>query len=230
MVHFRPPPKLLSIDYSKLRMTQQSSYLCLTAHHAPQVLAFLKRELPSIKSLVDGTAHIGCDTLNFAIAYPKASITAIDIDAVAISHLDYNLRIFFKYPYQLSRFTLIRDDFLKIIRTTSTPSSIFPVDLIYLDCPWGGPDYYKKQRLLLYLSETPLHVIVNEIFTRKLCTYVLLKVPKNFDVIEFTSHLLPCNSSMNERGRCIKFFSVFKMNNRIAFTLILISRDGVYHE
>ena len=213
MVYFVPPPKPpQSIDYTLLRVTQQSCYLCLTAHHVPQVSSFLQRELPTVKTIIDGTAHIGCDTLNFALVYPSAAITAIDIDPVAFECLESNIKTFFRYEFQFARFTLLRDDFLRVIRAPDFK----PVDLIYLDPPWGGPDYYKKQRLMLYLSEIPIFAIINEIFARNLTTYVLLKVPKNFDVVEFTSQL--------SFGNWIKFFSVLKINNRIAFTLLLIKR------
>lgn len=213
MVHFTPPPRLQSIDYTLLRVTQQSCYLCLTAHHAPQVSSFLHQELPDVHTIVDGTAHIGCDTLNFAIVYPNAQITAIDIDVTAFECLESNIKTFFPHEYQQARFSLVRDDFLKVIRTPE----LKPVDLVYLDPPWGGPDYYKKQRLMLYLSDVPIFTVINEIFTRQLCKYVLLKVPKNFDVIEFTSQISFRN--------WIKFFSVLKINNRIAFTLLLIKRS-----
>lgn len=222
MVHFYPPPRLLSIDYAILEVTPQSSYSCLTAYHAPQVSSFLKRELPDLKSIIDGTAHIGCDVLNFAITYPRAHITAIEIDSKATSCLKQNIKAFFRFEYQQQRFTVINCDVVDFLKGNreigrSLTDFSFPVDLIYLDIPWGGPDYYKKQRLMLFLSEIPVFTIVNEIFAHNLTTYVLLKVPKNFDVIEFTSQLAFSN--------WIKFFSVLKVNNRIAFTLLLIKRS-----
>lgn len=212
MVYFILPPKPpKTIDYEKLRVTPQSCYLCLTAYHAPQVSAFLLSELPSLKTIVDGTAHVGCDTLNFAITYPKASIIAIDVDVTAYQCLEANIATFYPYIFQRARFTLIKDDFIRLIRQPELSS----VDLIYLDPPWGGTDYYKKQHLMLFLSGVPIYAVINEIFSRCLTRHVLLKVPKNFDVIEFTSRLSSIHS--------IKFFSVLKTNNRIAFTLLLIS-------
>lgn len=207
----------------------------MTAHHAPQVASFLQRELPPsiIRTIIDGTAHIGCDTLNFALAYPKAHITAVDIDSLSFGCLDLNIKTFFRYEFQREQFTLVKDDFLNVVKTfgedesrASIPHAVVSpqrrVDLVYLDPPWGGPDYYKKQRLMLYLSDIPVYSIVDDIFSRNVSDKVLLKVPKNFDVIEFAGHLSGKNRAYSYH---IKFFSVLKVNNRVAFTLLLIIKE-----
>lgn len=212
MIEQSPPIKPRTVDYNLLRVTHQSCFLCLSPHHAPQVSSFLKRELPNVKSIIDGTAHIGCDTLNFGLTYPEAQITAIDIDPQAFTCLDQNVKTVFNLEGEQARFKLLQEDFVVAMRTFP-----LPVDLIYLDPPWGGPEYYKKQRLMLYLSDLPIYVIINDLFAKKASTYILLKVPKNFDVIEFTNHL--------SFSPWIKFFNVLKPNNRIAFSLLLIKQE-----
>ena len=52
-------------------------------------------------------------------------------------------------------------------------------DVIFIDPPWGGPEYKTLTRVKLYLSGLPLHAVCQKIYQ---CThYIVLKVPVNFD-------------------------------------------------
>ena len=54
-------------------------------------------------------------------------------------------------------------------------------DVIFIDAPWGGPLYYKKNHLDLYLGDHNLVDIVKIIYDNKYSKICILKVPNNFN-------------------------------------------------
>ena len=52
-------------------------------------------------------------------------------------------------------------------------------DIIVLDPPWGGPNYFKQYNIKLYLNNIDIGIISNFLFSK--CKILILKVPFNFD-------------------------------------------------
>jgi hypothetical protein len=70
--------------------------------------------------------------------------------------------------YELNNVTLHHGDSTKLFNKD--------VDVVYLDAPWGGPDYKEKTKLDLYLGSER----VDE-FVSKLNADVFMKVPNNYN-------------------------------------------------
>jgi 16S rRNA G966 N2-methylase RsmD len=56
-------------------------------------------------------------------------------------------------------------------------------DLIFIDPPWGGPDYKNKDSIDLYLSDTELSEVCEHI--KDNTQFIGIKVPVNFNEISF---------------------------------------------
>jgi 16S rRNA G966 N2-methylase RsmD len=56
-------------------------------------------------------------------------------------------------------------------------------DAIFIDPPWGGPEYKTLDKVQLYLSGLPLHQVCKNIY--KYTDYIIIKVPVNFDEVQF---------------------------------------------
>ena len=76
--------------------------------------------------------------------------------------------------------------------------------VVFLDPPWGGPDYRKHARLMLYLDDVPLHKIVNRLIDS--AKLIVLKVPFNFD---FPTFLPQINLIKCTIRRFPKYFVLF---------------------
>lgn len=120
--------------------------------------------------IVDGTCHIGSDSLNFAATFPKAKIVAVDIDPQAIECLKINI----KKANKEDVFEIVEHDFEGWMERAQLKA-----DLYYLDPPWGD-NYHSQRELPLLLGEKLVENIINRIFELNLTTKVLLKVPRNF--------------------------------------------------
>ena len=54
-------------------------------------------------------------------------------------------------------------------------------DLVYMDPPWGGENYYKEKNLKMYFGSTEVHDFINnELYKRT--NYVAIKGPSNFNL------------------------------------------------
>ncbi len=163
-----------------LKTLPASSYSSLLPYQSPQVEEILRRIHPEPpKVLVDATCHIGGDTLNFARMYPDAVIHAIDIDANAVACLRVNILRASKNE-AFGKVTVICADCTKYI-----PEARIAADMYYIDPPWYGPSYAKRNEVFLFLGGENVVVLVNKILELGLSRSVLLKVPRNFAYADF---------------------------------------------
>jgi hypothetical protein len=125
-------------------------------------------------TVTDAMACIGGDTLAFSKVYKN--INAIELDKTRFEYLKHNMSLF-----NCTNITYYNDDYLKIIKTLKQ-------DVIYIDPPWGGPDYKTKKSIKIKIGEKKLEEICDEIINEKLCKLLVLKLPYNYDLSELKFH------------------------------------------
>lgn len=129
-------------------------------------------------TILDGTANIGSDTIRWA--QHAKHVHAIEIDPTNFKALENNIKV-----YQLDNVTLHQGDTTKLYYR-------WPHDILYLDPPWGGPDYLEKESLDLSLGETPLtHLLSQVIKQKRPPKFIVLKLPKNFNFTPLHNILPP---------------------------------------
>jgi hypothetical protein len=72
---------------------------------------------------------------------------------------------------------------VKLHQGDSTKLFNWKTDVLYIDAPWGGPDYKKHAELDLYLGDKRVDEFVKEVKDK--ATYVFLKVPRNYKFDRF---------------------------------------------
>ncbi len=164
--------KFKTIDYSNFKIVDSSIYSCLR----PNVISSVNEvfmSLGDIKTIIDGTANIGCDTVNLANLF-AANIVAIEKDKKTFDVLVDNIKSF---------------NLQDIIHPINDSYENYnkPADLVYLDPPWGGSDYKNKEGIDLYLSDIPIHMIIKR--TLLITKHVVLKVPINFNYNKFVKNI-----------------------------------------
>jgi 16S rRNA G966 N2-methylase RsmD len=188
-----------NILYNNLLMTNEGLYSITHAHYANQITNFIIQSLGSNKKsndliITDATANVGGNTLNFSKHFKH--VNAIELSKINCHVLKNNvLKV-----YNRENVNIICSDFLDIINNLKQ-------DIIFMDPPWGGPDYKKKENLILQLSNINISTIIDNIFKNKNASMVVIKVPSNID--------------LNEIIKTINFkkFEFFKIKN---YGLIII--------
>lgn len=162
----------LTGDETGLVTLPTSNHLCLLPYQVPQVRKILGKIFHSAPpaTIIDGTCHIGSDSLNFSATFPNAKIIAIDIDPEAVQCLRANVEKAGRSAY----FEVVESDFEQWMERTQTRA-----DMYYLDPPWGD-NYHTQRELSLTLGGKPVEEVIKKIFELGLTKMVLLKVPRNF--------------------------------------------------
>jgi hypothetical protein len=164
----------------------ESESASLLPYQAPLVRRALKALIPGkVTAVVDATAHIGCDTLNFAGMYKDAKIWAIEVNKGAFECLENNTR-------ETTNVRAICADSVSILTDGKRMSEVGIVEpsFVYIDAYWpGGVDYWKAAEVTLTLSDQKMHDVVTAAL--KHTRVVILKVPFNFALKSFVDAVGP---------------------------------------
>jgi hypothetical protein len=125
----------------------------------------------STKTITDLTGNVGGDTILFGLHFKE--VHSIEIDADNFAALKNNVETF-----GLKNVKLHHGDSTKLFNWKS--------DVVYIDAPWGGPDYKNKSNLDLFVGDIRVDIFVKDILAREnRPDYVFLKVPRNYNFDRF---------------------------------------------
>lgn len=177
------------VDYSKFHtMGEESVYSCLMPTQIQEVQKILKDILNSaavtpitakLTCIIDGNAHIGCDTFHFAKLFPTIDIFAVEKHDITFQCLERNVARL-ELEQECKNVKVIQGDIQDIILKIGSPKS-----LLFLDPPWGGREYIKSSEVPLFISDEPVAIFIRKIFELELTGLVILKAPLNFSYEKF---------------------------------------------
>ncbi|KAL4109915.1 hypothetical protein PRIC1_001610 [Phytophthora ramorum] len=124
--------------------------------------------------VTDGTACVGGNVLSFCDFFTH--VNAIENDPTRVQMLRHNLQVL-----QKTNVKSIHANYLDVMLKLQQ-------DVVFLDPPWGGPEYKDLAKVDLFLGDLPLHEICTRLQGSAKC--IVLKVPSNFDGENF-SRLVP---------------------------------------
>lgn len=168
-------PYKKGVSYGKLKMTPEGEYSITKRSDGETLLKHMKSVLGTLsdKHITDLTGNVGGDTILFGIHFKK--VDSIELNPENYDALKNNVSTF-----GLSNVTLHHGDSTKLFN--------WKTDVLYIDAPWGGPDYKDKKELDLYLGENRIDEYVKEVLKRpNRPDYVFLKVPGNYNFNRFPS-------------------------------------------
>lgn len=199
-----------SPEYKLFSTTPESDYSSLLPYQIKQVNNIFKKVLgDKVNTIIDGTAHIGGDTINFAKLFPQAHIYACEVKQDTFNLLSSNIEAFCsKEKWDKNRFSLYCQDIVTMITENKLPDS----DILYLDPPWGGKTYKYEPEIHLNLSNIPIKDVLTKFFKNYKCSLVIVKTPSNvcrkdFDIPEIST----------------EFYNITTAKKHI-FTLVVLSR------
>jgi hypothetical protein len=178
------PPEVAN----RMQMDEIASFSVTEANFAD----IISRKILSLPGVVpsmvitDATSCVGGNAMSFG-RYFRA-VLAIELDSKRAQMLENNLSVCKNTPsfgFKAEYKTLCGsyEDLWPVL----VPKYNIKTDIVFFDPPWGGKDYKKLEKTELSLGSILMHDIVNNV--GRSCPFVVMKLPKNYDMNAFTRGL-----------------------------------------
>jgi len=156
-----------NIEIDKIIFTKESIYSSSRSRGSKRLIEIIKNHIVDTDiTITDATANIGTDTINLSSVFSK--INAIEISELNYYALQNNIKLF-NCDDKVT--TYLGDSNLVIKKLKQ--------DIIYVDAPWGGPEYKQTDNIKLYLGNVEIFDFYLENIDR--ATMFIFKVPINYD-------------------------------------------------
>jgi hypothetical protein len=160
-------PKKKGVDYDKLQMTEEGEYSITKRRDGEKLIQFMKEKVKNLKTktITDMTGNVGGDTILFGINFKNVDSYELKKDNFNV--LKNNVEVF-----GLKNVDLHYGDSTKAVPDITS-------DVVYIDAPWGGPEYKDKKELDLFLGKKRIDELIPILLEDS--EYVFLKVPGNYN-------------------------------------------------
>jgi hypothetical protein len=165
--------KKQNINYNYIKLAIDSIFSITKPNLTIKISNFIKKYLPSIDYIIDGTSNVGTTCIVFS--YYFKYIYAVEINENTFTCLTNNVNI-----YNRKNIKLINDDTIKLINNKDKLIEInFNIDTycLFLDPPWGGYHYKLNKNLNLFLSD----IDILDLILNSNIKYIVVKVPFNYN-------------------------------------------------
>lgn len=165
-------PYKKNVDFNKLKMSANSSYSITKPEDAKQIENIINNYGNKLV-ILDGTANVGGDTINFGLNDNVFKIISVEKNEETFNNLINNIEVYGlkKKVYPLNA------DITKVLDICTS----IPIDILFLDAPWGGPSYKYKNFLDLELSGIKLYNVIKKASKCGNIKNVIMKVPFNYN-------------------------------------------------
>ena len=156
----------------KIRFNGDSIYSVSSVTLSEQISKIIKNEFPNVKTIIDGSANVGGNTINFAKHFDNVISNEYDSDTFSLLQNNVN-------AFNLKNVVCYNQSILTldIPKTTNT--------CIFLDPPWGGI-YIKYMDVVdLYYGTTNVVDFISTTLSKH--SYWCMKVPPNFNFAKIYS-------------------------------------------
>lgn len=173
----------LSIQNKKiLKMTDKGLYSISKYYDAQwisnHILDFLNNQgIDPLKiNIIDGTAGIGGNSINFSKYFSK--ILSIEINNIHYEVLKNNID-----ALNIKNVKIYNANFLNILDIINLESNIF-----FFDPPWGGNCYKNFKYFNLKIGKLDINDVVNILYEKNM-KYIILKAPNNLNLSSLYSNI-----------------------------------------
>lgn len=171
-------PAIPGINMSKLQMAPNSAYSITKPKDAKQIEQFINKHMGGKNlAILDGTANVGGDVINFGLNPNVARVVAIEINPETFAMLENNIRVF-KLEKKVQA---IHGNSLDIIGKCADGEHF---DILFLDAPWGGTSYKAQKFLDLEISGKKLADVVGIAQKCRNIDNIILKIPFNYNLFQ----------------------------------------------
>lgn len=161
------------LDYTKLLLTKEGEYSVTKKKDAERIINIMRNVIGNLKTktITDATGCVGGDTINFALNFNI--VHSVELNDENHKVLENNVK-----TYALKNVFIHKGDSVSLFNWNT--------DVLYVDPPWGGPDYKTKKNLDLFMSSKRIDIWIEEILLKKIRpNYIIIKLPQNFNFKRF---------------------------------------------
>jgi len=157
------------INYNKFQTTDEGLFSVTPPVEANLFSLIIKNMFPKAKIIMDGTANCGGNTISFGLFFDK--VISIEFEKENFDALKNNVSL-----YDLDNVEIRHGNTLNYYKKEK-------YDILFLDPPWGGPNYKKKSILDLKLGNKDIKDIIHDLKNLKVMGLVF-KLPNNFNITQ----------------------------------------------
>ena len=157
------------IDDSKFETTDEGIFSVTPPVEANLFSLIIKNMFPKAKIIMDGTANCGGNTISFGLFFDK--VISIEFEKENFDALKNNISL-----YNLDNVEIRHGNTLNYYKKEK-------YDILFLDPPWGGPNYKKKSILDLKLGNKDIKDMIHDLKNLKVMGLVF-KLPNNFNITQ----------------------------------------------
>lgn len=166
---------------------------------ADKITQDILKFVPKSATITDATACAGGNTYSFSQHF--AHVLAFEKDALRVRILRHNMTLLGATNVSIRN----GDSFILCTQQSQ--------NVIFLDPPWGGPDYKKHARVSLFLSERPLAEFCRIMVATRVTRFIALKAPTNFDEVSFVRDTCSFMKMVHKNTQLRKmYFYIFETN------------------
>lgn len=157
------------VDYGEIKTTEEGLYSITRKKDAERIINLMKHIVGdlSTKTITDSTGCIGGDTIHFAENYKF--VHSIEVSNENFKCLHNNVGL-----YNFDNVALHNGDSVNLFN--------WKTDVLYIDPPWGGPQYKEGNNLDLFMSNKRIDEWLEQILVRKnRPNYIFMKLPYNYN-------------------------------------------------
>ncbi len=162
--------------YQKLKIDQESVKYITTRTQSEIIMNIILKHVKNSNlqtnkiNITDMTAGVGGNTLAFGMIF--AHVNAIEINYMRAYYLKHNVEI-----YELNNINVLNENAVTEIKNLKH-------DIIFIDPPWENYKYSNTIRLLLgnIKIEFLINLILNGFINISIPKFIVLKLPKNYDM------------------------------------------------
>jgi 16S rRNA G966 N2-methylase RsmD len=170
---FRDVPKKIR---EQIQLDEVAKYSVTDMRTADEISNFIAK-LDGLNAnnivITDGTACAGGNTISFCKKFKK--VQTVELDRNRYDMLMHNLKIL-----GCTNATCYHKNYLELVSSLTQ-------DIVFLDPPWGGPSYKKKDEVELFLGDVPLAEVCEQLKSKT--KYVIIKAPTNLNYEKFKAKI-----------------------------------------
>jgi hypothetical protein len=162
-------PRKAGVDYTKLKMTPEGEYSITKRKDGDVLIKHMKTVIKGMKqkTIADLTGNVGGDTILFALNFKQ--VKSFEMNRENFEALENNVKVF-----DLKNVELKEGDSTKLYDGNT--------DVVYIDAPWGGPEYKEKKELDLFLGSERVDLYIQKLMnSEQHPMFVFMKVPSNYN-------------------------------------------------
>jgi len=181
---------------NQIKLDDEALYSVTDQQTADKITSELLKFVPANAVVTDGTACVGGNTFSFSRSF--RFVNAVELEPIKYKYLKHNMNLL-----GVDNIACYKGDILEYV-------SMLEQSLLFLDPPWGGPEYKTKHTVELSLSGVPLEEVCQRLIPYT--TYIAIKTPTNFNIERFVEkthlYMTLIYTNLKLRKLCLYLFEV----------------------